>query len=106
MSVAKLGELLCALEAMQGTRLRHINIGYESRFCPEYQHASQWSVSRDDVPQRVDPDIGTAKFMFTAIWGVNGFHLPDLMPSNVDSLHNISWDMLWCSWFRWSSHKG
>jgi hypothetical protein len=28
-----------------------------------------------------DPAIGTIKFMLTAIWGVNGFHLLDLMPS-------------------------
>jgi hypothetical protein len=27
----------------------------------------------------MDPAIGTAKFMFTAIWGVNGFHLLGLM---------------------------
>jgi hypothetical protein len=37
--------------------------------------------SRDEVPQRVDPAIGTATFMLTAIWGVNGFHLLDLMLS-------------------------
>jgi hypothetical protein len=29
----------------------------------------------------VDPAIGTATFMFTVIWGVNGFHLLDLMSS-------------------------
>jgi hypothetical protein len=29
----------------------------------------------------VDPAIGTAKFMFMAIWGANGFNLLDFMPS-------------------------
>jgi hypothetical protein len=55
--------------------------GDESWFCFESQHTSQWSASRDEVPQRVDAAIGTAQFMLMAIWGVNGFHLLDLMPS-------------------------
>jgi hypothetical protein len=29
----------------------------------------------------VDQATGTAKFMLTAIWDVNGFHLLDLVPS-------------------------
>jgi hypothetical protein len=29
----------------------------------------------------MDPVIGTVKFMLTAVWGVNSFHLLDLMPS-------------------------
>jgi hypothetical protein len=33
------------------------------------------------MPQKVNPAIGTTKFMLTAIWGVNGFHLLDLMSS-------------------------
>jgi hypothetical protein len=66
---------------MQRTHFRYIITGDESWFYLEYQNASQWSVSRDEVPQKVDPAIGTAKFIFTAIWDVNGFHLLDLMPS-------------------------
>jgi hypothetical protein len=80
-TVAKCGELLCALEAIQRTPFRHVITGDESWFCLEYQQASQWSVSRNEVPQRVDPAIGTTKFMLTTIWGVNGFHSLDLMPS-------------------------
>jgi hypothetical protein len=80
-TVAKCGELLRALEAMQQTLFRHIITGDESWFYLEYQDTSQWSVSRNEVPQRVDLATGTAKFMFTAIWGVNGFHLRDSMPS-------------------------
>jgi hypothetical protein len=79
--VAKRGKLLRAPEVMQPTHFRHIIRGDESWFDLEYQHASQWPVSRDEVPQGVDPAIGTAKFMATAIYGVTGFHLPDLMPS-------------------------
>jgi hypothetical protein len=33
------------------------------------------------MAQRVNLAIGIAKFMFTAIWGVNGFHLLGLIPS-------------------------
>jgi histone-lysine N-methyltransferase SETMAR len=77
----KYGELLRALEDMQRTHSRHIPAGDESWFYLEYQHASQWLVSRDEVPQRVDPAIGTAEFMLTVIWGVKGPLLLDLMPS-------------------------
>jgi hypothetical protein len=54
----------------------------------------------------VNPVIGTVKFLLTAIWGVNGFHLLDLMLSQWYLLHNTSWSMLWRPWFRWSSRKG
>jgi hypothetical protein len=37
--VAKCPELLRLLENMQQTRFRHIVIGDESWFCPEYQRA-------------------------------------------------------------------
>jgi hypothetical protein len=65
--IAKCCEILCALETLQRTHFHHIIAGYESWFYLEYQHASQWSVSRDELPQRADPAIGTAKFMFTVI---------------------------------------
>jgi hypothetical protein len=56
---------------------QHYHItGDESWFYLEYQHVSQWSVSRDEVSQRVNPAISTAKFMLTAFWDVNGFHCP------------------------------
>jgi hypothetical protein len=42
--VAKYGELLRALEAMQRTHHRRIITGDESWFDIEYQHASQWSI--------------------------------------------------------------
>jgi hypothetical protein len=67
MTVAKCGKLLRVLEAMQRIYFHHIITGDESWFYLEYQHASQWSVSRDEVPQRVDLTIGTAKFMLMAV---------------------------------------
>jgi hypothetical protein len=79
--VAKCGERLHALEAMQRIHFHHIITGDESCFYLEYQHVSQWSVSRDEVTEKVDPAFGTARFVLKAIWGVNGFRLRDLMPS-------------------------
>jgi hypothetical protein len=78
-TTAKCGELLRALEAMQRTHFRHIIAGDESWFDLEYWHAPQWSVSRDEVPQRLDPAIGTVKFMLTPIRGINSAHLRDLI---------------------------
>jgi hypothetical protein len=60
---------------------RYIITSDESWFHFECQHASQRSVSRDEIPQKADLAIGTVKFMLTAIWGVNGFHLLDLVSS-------------------------
>jgi hypothetical protein len=41
----------------------------------------QWSLSREDVSERVRQQIGTKKFILTVIWGANGFHVADLMTS-------------------------
>jgi hypothetical protein len=65
---AKCYELLNVLEAMQRTIFRHIITGDESWFYLEYQHVSQWSIFHDEVPQRVNSAIGTAKFKLTDIW--------------------------------------
>jgi hypothetical protein len=80
--VTKCSEVLRALEVMQRTLFRHMITRDESWFDLEDQHISQWSVSGGEVSQKMDPAIGTAKFLLTAIWGVNGFHLPDLMLSS------------------------
>jgi hypothetical protein len=58
---------------VQQTLCGHIFTGDESEFDLEYQQTSQWSVSRGEVPQRLDPGIGIVNLMLTAIWGVNGF---------------------------------
>jgi hypothetical protein len=83
--VARCGELLRALEGVRRTHFRHILTNDESWFCLEYQHGSQRSASRNEMSQRVEPAIGTAKFRLFAIWGVNGFHLLDLISSQCRS---------------------
>jgi hypothetical protein len=65
--IAKCGEILRALEAMHRTHFRDIFTCNESWLYLEYDQVSQWSVSRDEVRQRVDPAIGTAKLILTAI---------------------------------------
>jgi hypothetical protein len=87
---AKCSEIFRALEAMKRTHFRHIIRGDESWVYFEYQRALPWSVSRDEVPQTVDPAIGTAKFMLTAIWGVNGFDsLVSFSPMHERTSHSI-----------------
>jgi hypothetical protein len=104
--VGKCGEVLCALEAMPRTHFRHIITGDESSSYFQYEHASQWSISRDEVPQWVEPTIGTTKFMPTTIWGVNGFHLPDLIPSHCRFNAQYFVEHVMALWFGRSSHKG
>jgi hypothetical protein len=36
-------------------------------------------MSRDEVPQRVKQTIGTGETMLTVLWGLDGFHVVDLM---------------------------
>jgi hypothetical protein len=39
----------------------------------------KWGVSPDDVPQNVKQQIEIHKFMLTVIWGIDRFHVVDLM---------------------------
>jgi hypothetical protein len=63
--------------------------GDESWFTLEFHHSMKWSVSRDDVPQKVKQQIGTQKFMLTVIWGIDGFHDVDLIIERHN--HNTEW---------------
>jgi hypothetical protein len=45
----------------------------------EFHHSPKWRVLRDDVPEKVNQQIGTQKFTLTVIWGADGFHVVDLM---------------------------
>jgi hypothetical protein len=49
-------------------------------FTLQFRHSAKWTVSRN-VPQNVRSLIATSKFMFTVMWGVDGFHLVNLMTS-------------------------
>jgi hypothetical protein len=79
--IQKCQELLPLLERMEANEFGNIITGDESCFMFEYQHAVKWSLCREDVSERVRQQIGTKKFMLTVIWGVDGFHVVDLMTS-------------------------
>jgi hypothetical protein len=40
----------------------------------------QNDASRDGLPTRVNQTIGRGKVMLTVIWGIDGFHVVDMMP--------------------------
>jgi hypothetical protein len=44
----------------------------------EFHYSPNWSVSRDDIPQKIKQHIAAKMFMLTIIWGIDGFHLADL----------------------------
>jgi hypothetical protein len=51
--IQKCQELLPLLEKMEVNKFRNILTDDESWFMPEYQHAVKWSLSREDVSERV-----------------------------------------------------
>jgi hypothetical protein len=57
--IQKCQELLPLLERMEASKFRNILTDDESRFMLEYQHTVKWSLSRDDVSERVRQQIGT-----------------------------------------------
>jgi hypothetical protein len=59
--------------------------GDESWFVPEYQHSTKWNVARDEVPTSVSQTIRMKKVMLTVIWGIDGFHVIDMMPCHPGS---------------------
>jgi hypothetical protein len=72
-------ELLPILKAHEKTKFQRLVTGDERWFTLEFHHPTKWSVSRGDVPQKAKQQIGTQKFMLAVIWGINGFHIVDLM---------------------------
>jgi hypothetical protein len=72
-------ELLPILEAHDKHKFQRFVTGDESRFTLEFHNSAKWNISRDDVPQKVKQQIGNQKFMLTIIWGIDGFHVVDLM---------------------------
>jgi hypothetical protein len=65
----KYQELPPLLEKMEANKFRSILTGNEDWFMLEYQHALKWSLSREDVSERVRQQIGTKNIMPTVIWG-------------------------------------
>jgi hypothetical protein len=68
---------------MEANTFHIILTGDKNWFVLEYQHAVKWSISRKDVSERVRQQIGTKKFMLTVIWGVDDFHVVDLILRNA-----------------------
>jgi hypothetical protein len=62
----KYQELLPLLGRMEATKFRSILTGNESWFMLEYQHAVEWSLSREDISERVRQQISTKTYV---IWG-------------------------------------
>jgi histone-lysine N-methyltransferase SETMAR len=77
----KCRELLPLLERMDRCNFRKIVTGDESWFNFELKQSAKWSTSREDVPQRIRQQIGMRQFMLRVIWGMDGFHVVDLMIS-------------------------
>jgi SpoVK/Ycf46/Vps4 family AAA+-type ATPase len=68
---------------MDANKFRNILTGDESWFMLKCQHAVKWSLSREDVSGRVRQQIGTKTLMLTVIWGVDSFHVIDLMIKEI-----------------------
>jgi hypothetical protein len=60
-------ELLHILKACDKDKVERFVTWDESRFTLEFHHCTKWSVSRDDIPQKVKQQIGIQKFMLTVI---------------------------------------
>jgi hypothetical protein len=55
----------------------------------KFHHSTKWSVSRDDVHQKVKQQMTTQKFVVTVIWGIDGCHIVDLIPE--EHSHNMQY---------------
>jgi hypothetical protein len=58
-TIHKCQELLPLLERREANKFRNILTGDESWFMLECQHVVKWSLSREDVSERVRQQIGT-----------------------------------------------
>jgi hypothetical protein len=59
--IHKCQKLLPLLERMEANPFRIVLTGNKSWFMLEYQHAVKWSLSREDVSEKVRQQIGTKK---------------------------------------------
>jgi hypothetical protein len=72
-------DLLLILNTPEKNKFQRVVTEDESWFTLEFHHSMKWRISRDDVLQKVKPQIGTQQFTVTVIWGIDGFHVVDLM---------------------------
>jgi hypothetical protein len=89
--IQKYQELLPLLERIEEHKFRNILTDDKSWFMLGYQHAVKWSLSHEDVSERVRQQIGT-KVMLTVIWGVDDFHVVDQMTlqRSFDSEYSVT----------------
>jgi hypothetical protein len=73
-------ERLPILKVHETNKFHRFVTGDESQFTLEFHYSAKWSVSRDDVLQKVKQQIVTYEFMLIIIWAIGGFHVVDLMP--------------------------
>jgi hypothetical protein len=72
-------KLLLILKTHEKNKWQRYVTAAESCFTLDFHYSTKWSVSRDDIPQKLKEHIGTQKIMMTVIWGIDGFHVVDLM---------------------------
>jgi hypothetical protein len=72
-------DLLPILKAHKKNIFQRFVTGDENWFPLEFHCSLKWSTSRDDVPRKVEQQIGTNKSILTLIWGIDGFRVVDLM---------------------------
>jgi hypothetical protein len=80
MRVAKSEELLTVLQAMEEQGFHNLVTGAESWFYLDYCPATQWSVCADNVEPTAKRTIAARKFIVIVIFGIDGFHVVDVMP--------------------------
>jgi hypothetical protein len=78
-SDGNLQRLLPILKAYKKKKFHRFVTGDESWFTLKLHRFLKRSISRDDVPQTVEQQIGTKRVMLTIIWGIDGFRVVDLM---------------------------
>jgi transposase len=74
-------ELLPLLETQEQRQFRDLVTGDESWFTLEYEHQTQWQISRQEIGPKVRQGFQTKKFMLTVLWGNTGLPGMNLMPS-------------------------
>jgi hypothetical protein len=61
------------LEGLEKGNFGNLVTGDQSWLTFQFQRSAKWTVSLDNVAQKVRQLIGTSKFMLTVMWGVTAF---------------------------------
>lgn len=81
--VEKCTQLLNILSQSKEINFINILTGDESWFYIKYNPKGAWIISGESPPCFENKGFQIVKFMLTVIWGVNGFHVIDLMNSGL-----------------------